>query len=62
MSLENVSDKQNVYATVSDHGGQLLELASAAVETPDPRVHNFGLRIIADKGIINIILYFFVNF
>lgn len=49
VSIDNVSDQHTVFATLSDHGGKLVEIASAVVETADPRVNNFGLRIITDN-------------
>ncbi|XP_045187104.2 putative transferase CAF17 homolog, mitochondrial [Mercenaria mercenaria] len=55
VSLEDVSDSHSVYATVSDKGGHLIELASATVETQDPRVPDFGLRIISDKELAGVV-------
>lgn len=49
VSLDDLSSSYHVYATISDKGGHLIELASAAVETTDPRVTDFGLRIISEK-------------
>lgn len=51
VTLDNMSDSHSVYATISDQGGSLIEFASVAVETKDPRVPQFGLRLISEKEV-----------